>query len=253
MKPKQFIHAVQRERKRGSGMETEQIRILIIEDEVNIARVLQLELEHEGYFTEIAFDGKNGLTRATEGEWDLILLDIMLPGLNGIEVLRRYRRHHQQTPVLLLTARDSLPDKVTGLDQGANDYITKPFEMEEVLARIRANLRYRKTSRQENQSPSMQVGELYLNRKTRIVRRGERNIDLTPREFDLLSYLMQNAGQVLEREQIIQEVWGFDFVGDTNVVDVYIRYLRQKIDKHEPAPMIHTVRGVGYTLREQER
>lgn len=234
-------------------METDQIRILIIEDEVNIARVLQLELEHEGYLTEIAGDGKDGLTRATAGEWDLILLDIMLPGLNGIEVLRRYRRHDQQTPVLLLTARDSLPDKVTGLDQGADDYITKPFEMEEVLARIRANLRHRKTSRQENNSPCIQVGELYLNRKTRIVRRGERSIDLTPREFDLLTYMMRHAGQVLEREQIIQEVWGFDFVGDTNVVDVYIRYLRQKIDKHEPVPMIHTVRGVGYTLREHER
>ncbi|MBA4602230.1 response regulator transcription factor [Thermoactinomyces mirandus] len=231
-------------------MGADQVRILIIEDEINIARVLQLELEHEGYMAEIAGDGMDGLTRAIAGGWDLILLDIMLPALNGIEVLRRFRRQDQQTPVLLLTARDSIPDKVTGLDQGANDYITKPFEMVEVLARIRANLRYRKGSHEEDASRPLQVGDLYLDPKTRHVRRGEWDIRLTPREFDLLTYLMRHAGQVLEREQIIQEVWGFDFAGDTNIVDVYIRYLRQKIDKHVPAPMIHTVRGVGYTLRE---
>jgi two-component system OmpR family response regulator len=232
-------------------MKEDQIRILIIEDEANIARVLQLELEHEGYQAEISGDGLDGLNRASAGEWDLILLDIMLPGLNGIEVLRRLRRQDRQTPVLLLTARDSIPDKVTGLDQGANDYITKPFEMEEVLARIRANLRFR---RGPNGSHSaLRVGDLHLNPKTREVKRGEQDIHLTPREFELLTYLMRHAGQVLEREQIIQEVWGFDFVGETNVVDVYIRYLRQKIDKHAPAPLIHTVRGVGYTLREQNR
>lgn len=233
-------------------MAEDPVRILIIEDEVNIARVLQLELEHEGYTAEIASDGVDGLARATAGGWDLILLDIMLPGLNGIEVLRRIRRQDEQIPILILTARDSIPDKVTGLDQGANDYITKPFEMEEVLARIRANLRYRMSSRKENASRPLQVGDLYLDPKTRRVRRGERNIRLTPREFDLLTYLMRHAGQVLDREQIIQGVWGFDFVGDTNVVDVYIRYLRQKIDKPAPAPLIHTVRGVGYTLREND-
>lgn len=233
-------------------MAADQNRILIIEDEGNIARVLQLELEHEGYAAEIAGDGIDGLARATDEEWDLILLDIMLPGLNGIEVLRRIRRQDEEIPVLLLTARDSIPDKVAGLDQGANDYITKPFEMEEVLARIRANLRYRNASREKNTSRPLRVGDLYLDPKTRQVRRGERKIRLTPREFDLLTYLMRNAGQVLEREQIIQDVWGFDYAGDTNVVDVYIRYLRQKIDKGAPAPLIHTVRGVGYTLREHD-
>lgn len=232
-------------------MTEDQIRILIIEDEANIARVLQLELEHEGYQAEISGDGLDGLNRASAGKWDLILLDIMLPGLNGIEVLRRLRRQDRQTPVLLLTARDSIPDKVTGLDQGANDYITKPFEMEEVLARIRANLRFRRGS--NGSHSALRVGDLHLNPKTREVKRGEQDIHLTPREFELLTYLMRHAGQVLEREQIIQEVWGFDFVGETNVVDVYIRYLRQKIDKHAPAPLIHTVRGVGYTLREQNR
>lgn len=239
-----------KERKAGIGLAADQIRIFIIEDEINIARVLQLELEHEGYSVEIAGDGMDGLTRAAAGGWDLILLDTMLPGLNGIEVLRRFRRQDQQTPVLLLTARDSISDKVTGLDQGANDYITKPFEMEKVLARIRANLRYRKRSHKESASQSLQVGELYLDPRTRHVRRGERKIRLTPREFDLLICLMRHAGQVLEREQIIRKVWGFKYAGDTNVVDVYIRYLRQKIDKYAPFPMIHTVRGVGYTLRE---
>src|SRR5690606_26388735 len=148
--------------------------------------------------------------------------------------LRRIRRQDEEIPVLLLTARDSIPDKVAGLDQGANDYITKPFEMEEGLARIGANLRYRNASREKNTSRPLRVGDLYLDPKTRQVRRGERKIRLTPREFDLLTYLMRHAGQVLEREQIIQDVWGFDYAGDTNVVDVYIRYLRQKIDKGAP-------------------
>lgn len=231
-------------------MAADQTRIFIIEDEINIARVLQLELEHEEYTVEIAGDGMDGLIRATAGGWDLILLDVMLPGLNGIEVLRRFRRKDQQTPVLLLTVCDSIPDKVTGLDQGANDYITNPFEMEEVLARIRANLRYRRRSCKTSASQSLQVGDLFLDPKTRRVQRGERKIRLTPREFDLLIYLMRHAGQVLEREQIIKKVWGFEYAGDTNVVDVYIRYLRQKIDKYSPSHMIHTVRGVGYTLRE---
>lgn len=152
-------------------MAADAIRILIIEDEINIARVLQLELEHEGYAAEIARDGIEGLAKATAGGWDLILLDVMLPGLNGIEVLRRIRRQDEQVPILLLTARDSIPDKVAGLDQGANDYITKPFEMEELLARIRAHLRYRVGNRKDNATRPLQVGDLYLDPKTRLVRR----------------------------------------------------------------------------------
>lgn len=230
------------------------IRILIVEDETNIARVLQLELEHEGYRVEVAYDGVDGLARAEADEWDLILLDVMLPRLNGIEVLRRLRRNDDRTPVLLLTARDTVPDKVMGLDQGANDYITKPFEIEEVLARIRVNLRFSGgRGKLRADDDLLSVGDLTMNLKTREVSRGEKEISLTPREFELLSYLMRHPRQVLEREQIIQEVWGFDYMGDTNVVDVYIRYLRRKIDKHAPAPLIHTVRGVGYTLREKER
>ncbi|MFC4077274.1 response regulator transcription factor [Salinithrix halophila] len=228
-------------------------RILIVEDELKIARLLQLELEHEGYQAEVAHNGVDGLARAEAGGWDLILLDIMIPRLNGIEVLRRFRRKDQWTPVLLLTARDTVPDKVMGLDQGANDYITKPFEIEEVLARVRANLRLAggRNAINEAEGEIFTVGALTMNPKTREVYRGEKEIHLTPREFELLSYLMRHPGQVLEREQIIQEVWGFDYIGDTNVVDVYIRYLRQKIDKHASVPLIHTVRGVGYTLREK--
>ncbi|PTM51334.1 response regulator transcription factor [Desmospora activa] len=229
-------------------------RILIVEDEVNIARVLQLELEYEGYQVEVAYDGVDGLARAEAVEWDLIMLDIMLPRLNGIEVLRRFRRIDERTPVLLLTARDTVPDKVMGLDQGANDYITKPFEIEEVLARIRVNLRFSGgRSEKETDDDLLSVGDLTLNIKTREVYRGRREVRLTPREFELLHYLMRHPRQVLEREQIIQEVWGFDYMGDTNVVDVYIRYLRQKIDKQASTPLIHTVRGVGYTLREIDR
>ncbi len=184
-------------------------RILIIEDEVNIARVLQLELEHEGYKAEVSSDGVSGLERAQAGDWDLILLDIMLPRLNGIEVLRRFRRGTKQTPVLLLTARDTVSDKVMGLDQGANDYITKPFEIEEVLARIRANLRFQRGDGKEKKEEGiLKVGDLSLNPKTREVKRGEREIQLTPREYDLLIYLMRHPAQVLEREQIIQEVLG---------------------------------------------
>ncbi len=227
-------------------------QILIVEDEIKIARVLQLELEYDGYRAEIAHDGVQGMEMATAGGWDLILLDIMLPRLNGIEVLRRFRRKNEQTPVLLLTARDTVLDKVMGLDQGANDYITKPFEIEEVLARIRANLRF-SSKKGEVEEDRLTVADLTLNPKTREVRRGEKEVHLTPREFDLLYYLMRHSGQVLDREQIIQGVWGFDYMGDTNVVDVYIRYLRQKIDKGESSPLIQTVRGVGYTLREKDR
>ncbi|MGZ9814592.1 response regulator transcription factor [Peribacillus simplex] len=226
-------------------------RILIIEDEEKIARVLQLELNHEGYQTESAFTGKTGLERAVAEEWDLILLDVMLPELNGIEVLRRYRKKNGSTPVILLTARDAVPDKVNGLDHGANDYVTKPFEIEELLARIRACFRTNvRESHSGGEVDELKIHDLKLNLGTRDIHRKGKRIELTSREFDLLVYLLQNKNQVLSREQILTHVWGFDFAGDTNVVDVYIRYLRKKIDYPFELQLIHTYRGVGYSLKE---
>jgi len=222
--------------------------ILIIEDERKIARFLKLELEYEGYEAEIAEDGVAGLEAYTGGSWDIVLLDVMLPRLNGMEVLRRIRLSGSAVPVILLTARDSLPDKVSGLDSGANDYITKPFAIEELLARIRACLRMTQMLKMDNEL--LTIADLSVNEKTRVVKRGATEIELTPREFDLLVYLMKHVNQVLHREQLLSQVWGFDYFGDTNVVDVYIRYLRKKLDYPFDTPLIHTVRGIGYVLKE---
>lgn len=200
--------------------------ILIVEDEEKIARVLQLELEYEGYSVTIKQNGTEGLDAAAEGGYSLVLLDVMLPGLSGLEVLRRLRKTDSQTPVILLTARDSIPDKVTGLDIGANDYVTKPFEIEELLARIRAALRQNGT-KTEDIGTFLTYDDLRVNEKTREVRRGDKEVELTPREFDLLVYMLKHPQQVLTREQILSSVWGFDYIGDTNVVDVYIRYIRK--------------------------
>jgi two-component system OmpR family response regulator len=209
-------------------------RVLIVEDEDKIARLLQMELSHEGYETGLAANGKEGLDKALSGDWSVILLDIMLPELSGLEVLRRLRQSDSETPVILLTARDATPDKVSGLDLGANDYMTKPFEIEELLARIRACIRNHKTGESavaaEMQPPFLVTGDLSLHPKTREVNRDDQPIELTPKEFELLQYLMENQNHVLSREQIINHVWGYDFLGETNVVDVYIRYLRKKID-----------------------
>ncbi|MBL4968214.1 response regulator transcription factor [Bacillus halotolerans] len=222
--------------------------ILIVEDEEKIARVLQLELEYEGYSVTIKHNGSEGLNAATEGSYSLLLLDVMLPGLSGLEVLRRLRKTDQETPVILLTARDSVPDKVTGLDIGANDYVTKPFEIEELLARIRAALR-QTGSKTEGIGTFLTYDDLQVNEKTREVRRGDKEVELTPREFDLLVYMLKHPQQVLTREQILSSVWGFDYIGDTNVVDVYIRYIRKKLDYPYEKQLIHTVRGVGYTIK----
>ncbi|WP_174615726.1 response regulator transcription factor [Virgibacillus ihumii] len=222
--------------------------ILIVEDEQKLSRVLQLELEYENYITEIADNGKDALNKLEKSQWDLVLLDIMLPELSGMEVLRRFRRSNQTTPIILLTARDQVHDKVSGLDLGANDYMTKPFQIEELLARIRVHLRQRTTIEQNGEQLS--VGDLMVDIGTREVSRSGKQIELTPREFDLLIYLLKNKNQVLTRDQLIEHVWGFDYYGDTNVVDVYIRYLRQKIDKEFDRAYIQTVRGVGYTIKE---
>ncbi|WP_057767695.1 response regulator transcription factor [Cytobacillus praedii] len=224
--------------------------ILVVEDEEKIARLLEIELEYEGYTVTKAMDGLDALALCRKQDWDLILLDVMLPGLSGIELLRRIRAHDSHTPVLLLTAKSSVEDKVSGLDLGANDYITKPFQIEELLARVRAALRFKRKEQIEDETDWLTLADLKLNEKTREVVRGEDAIELTPREFDLLVYFMHNKRQVLNRDQIIEAVWGYDFLGDTNVVDVYIRYVRKKIDAINKPTLIHTIRGVGYVLKE---
>ncbi|MFB6364586.1 response regulator transcription factor [Paenibacillus elgii] len=224
--------------------------ILVIEDEEHIARVLTLELEHEGYKVETAHDGREGARLATSKSWSLILLDVMLPEWNGLEVLRRIRQVNAEVPVILLTARDATPDIVSGFDQGANDYITKPFVIEELLARVRNLIGL--TNRQKPDNDTLSAADLAVDLKARKVTRGGNPIELTPKEFDLLQYLIQHKGHILTREQIISDVWGYDFVGDTNIVDVYIRYLRQKIDKGYQPKLIKTARGVGYELTDPE-
>ncbi|MGJ7919056.1 response regulator transcription factor [Neobacillus sp. LXY-4] len=229
----------------------EKPKILIIEDEEKIARVLELELTYEGYEIRKSFDGLEGFRLYQEQSWDVILLDVMLPGISGIELLRRIRSNDSRTPVILLTAKDSVEDKVSGLDFGANDYVTKPFQIEELLARIRACLRVKyPSSVVESNQNWLTVADLKLSEITHEVIRKENKIDLTPREFDLLAFLMKHPRQVLNREQLLNGVWGYDYFGDTNIVDVYIRYLRNKIDKPYHTSLIHTVRGVGYVIKD---
>lgn len=224
--------------------------ILIVEDEEKILRLLELELEYEGYRVMKANNGIDALELYRGHSWDLILLDIMIPGISGIELLRRIRSNDSHTPVILLTAKGSVEDKVSGLDLGANDYITKPFQIEELLARIRATLRTNHYQAKPSEVEWLEVADLRVNEKTREIVRGKEQIDLTPREFDLLVYLMKNTRQVLSRDQILEAVWGYDYLGDTNVVDVYIRYIRKKVDLPQFSPLIQTVRGVGYVLKE---
>ena len=222
-------------------------KILLVEDEPNIARFVELELSHEGYEVTKAEDGREGLKLAEAGGFDLMLLDIMLPGLNGLEVLRRLRKS-SDLPVIMLTARDAVMDKVTGLDMGADDYITKPFSIEELLARIRSALR--KQKRQEEQQ--LRFGPLVMDIPRHTVTVSGEGLELTGREFSLLQALMENEGIVLSRETLMDRVWGYDYVGETNLVDVYIRYLRAKIAERTDRRLIQTVRGVGYVLREEE-
>ncbi len=221
-------------------------RILIVEDEIKIARFVELELKYEGYEVEQAQDGRVGLQKALEGNFDLIILDIMLPSLNGIEVLRRLRQN-SEVPVIMLTAKDDIMDKVMGLDNGADDYMTKPFAIEELLARIRVALKRKKV--EAAPSKTLQLEKLYVDLEKYTVSYGGNVIDLTKREFDLLKYLLENKNIVLTREKILETVWGFDYFGDTNVVDVYIRYLRSKIDDKYCKKFIHTIRGVGYMIK----
>lgn len=223
-------------------------RILIIEDEVKIARFLELELSHEGYLVEREHDGRTGLERARSGKFDLILLDVMLPSLNGMEVLRRLRQT-LQTPVIMLTAKDDVTDIVMGLDIGADDYLTKPFAIEELLARIRVTLKQQQVT--SPRSESIILGELKIDLAEHAVSYKTEIIELTKREYDLLKYLAENEKIVLSRERIMENVWGYDYDGDTNAVDVYIRFLRSKIDDKYGIKLIHTVRGVGYILKHE--
>ena len=223
-------------------------KILLVEDEEKLARFVELELTHEGYQVEKAFDGRTGLELAEKGGFDLLLLDIMLPGLNGLEVLRRLRKEGSSVPVIMLTARDAVMDKVTGLDMGADDYVTKPFSIEELLARIRAALR--KQTVQKKEDSLLSCADLTVDVSRHRVTRGGKEIELTGREFSLLQFFMENKTIVLSRDQLLEKVWGYDYLGETNVVDVYVRYLRGKIDEGFEPKLLQTVRGVGYVLRD---
>ncbi|WP_411677342.1 response regulator transcription factor [Caproicibacter sp.] len=227
-----------------------QNKVLIIDDDRNSVRFLQLELEHEGYLVEKEYDGLRGLQRATQENFDLILLDIMLPGLDGMEVLQKFRRV-SETPVIMLTAKDAVSDKVLGLDGGADDYLTKPFAIEELLARMRAALK-KNGAADGDRKKTLSIGQLSLDRSTREVSYAGQPIQLTKREFDLLCYLMENHDIVCSRDKLMEKVWEYDFSGETNLVDVYIRYLRNKIDYRFHLELIRTIRGVGYIIKTYE-
>ena len=219
-------------------------RILIVEDERKIARFLELELQHEGYEVDTAGDGRTGLEKALTWKPDLMILDLMLPELSGIEVCRRLR-HESDLPIIMLTAKDDVSDKVMGLDMGADDYMTKPFAIEELLARIRVGLKKRRASAAPA-SNTITAGKLCLDPAKYTVTWDDQPLSLTKKEFDLLKYLMEHKGQAVTRDALLSDVWGYDYAGDTNVVDVYIRYLRHKIDEPFGVKTIHTIRAVGY-------
>lgn len=220
-------------------------RILIVEDEKKIARFLELELQHEGYEVAIAGDGRTGLEKALSWQPDLMILDLMLPELSGIEVCRRLR-HESDVPIIMLTAKDDVSDKVMGLDMGADDYMTKPFAIEELLARIRVGLKKRRIGDAPSVATCLIAGGLRLDPGSYTVTFDGKPLSLTKKEFDLLHYLMAHKGQAVTRDTLLSDVWGYDYAGDTNVVDVYIRYLRHKIDDPLGIKTIHTIRAVGY-------
>lgn len=233
-------------------------KILIIEDEKNLLRFLELELRHEGYETFSQEDGRKGLKLALECDWDVILLDLMLPSMNGIEVCRRIRQE-KNTPIIMMTARDSVMDRVIGLDQGADDYIAKPFAIEELLARLRSVLRRVDYDNKDNVRHSKDVkvlvnGDLTMDLTSREVRRQGVLIELTTREFEILEYFLRHKGEVLTRPAIVKQLWeDIDNPHNTNIVDVYVRYLRNKIDHSKEKSMIETVRGVGYVMEDRGR
>lgn len=221
------------------------MRVLVVEDDAGISRFIHQGLGEAGYAVDLALNGRDGVNYAMAADYDAVVLDVMLPVLDGLSVLRELRRQGLKTPVLLLTALDTVQDRVLGLDAGADDYLVKPFDFTELLARLRALLR-----RPPLQTDVLlKVGSLEMDTAQRVVKRGNRLIDLSPREFSLLEYLMRHSNQVLSRTQIAQHVWNFDYYGDFKVIDVYIGYLRRKLDQNEPFSLIQTVRGVGYCIR----
>ncbi len=220
--------------------------ILVIEDETNIAQFLERGLIYEGFRVDVAYDGQSGLAIARDNPPDLVILDWMLPGLDGLEVCRRLRTA-STVPILMLTAKDTVPDRVTGLDAGADDYLVKPFAFDELMARVRALLRRSVTV----SGPEMlRFSDLTLDTGTHRATRDNRPIDLTAKEYELLELFMRNPRQVLTRDVIFDRVWGYDFGGESNIIEVYVRYLRQKTEDESESRLIHTVRGVGYVLRE---
>ena len=221
------------------------MRILVVEDEKKVSNFLRQALEEEHYAVDQAFDGEAGMTLSESYDYDLMILDLMLPKKSGMNLLQEIRKMRCKTPVLVLTAKDAVGDKVKALDSGGDDYLTKPFSIEEFLARVRALLRRGKP----DQGESLQIVDLALHPSTREVYRGKRRIELTNKEYALLEYFMRNVGRVLTRSMIAEHVWNIDFDTETNVIDVYVTYLRNKIDKGETPKLIHTVRGVGYVMR----
>ncbi|MCI8979932.1 MAG: response regulator transcription factor [Clostridia bacterium] len=221
------------------------MRILVVEDEKSLNRVITKRLESEGYSVDSCFDGEEALHFASVGEFDAVVMDIMMPKINGIEVVKRLRDRNDKTPVIFLTAKDSVSDRVTGLDAGAEDYLVKPFAFEELLARIRVMTRKAAGSA----TNVFTISDLTLDTVSKTVVRGDKNTNLSAKEYEILEYMILNQGIVLSREKIENHVWNFDYSGGTNVVDVYIRYLRKKIDDEYEEKLIHTVRGMGYVLR----
>ncbi len=224
------------------------MKILLVEDEARLATAVRRVLDDEGYATDWAADGADGLRRAENGEYDVILLDVMLPSYDGYEIARRLRTDGSTVPILMLTARDGIQDRVRGLDAGADDYLVKPFALAELLARVRALGRRAKMGA-ASESPVLTVADLELDLRSREARRGPRRIELTAREFALLETLMRHPGQVMSRSQLLDSVWSYDAVTESNVVDIYIHYLRNKIDKGFDRKLIRTVRGMGYAIR----
>lgn len=223
-------------------------RILLVEDDTKLGGFIEEELILEGYQVTIAHNGLDGLTIARNLQPDLLILDWMLPGISGLDLCLRLRSTGIQVPIIMLTAKDEIPDRVAGLNAGADDYVTKPFSIEELLARVKARLR-----RIQPEDPdAFEFEDLTLNRLTREVYRNTKLIELTAKEFDLLEYLLRHSRQVMTRDQIIEKVWGYDFMGESNIIEVYIRALRLKLEVKNPKRLLHTVRGVGYVLREYD-
>ena len=223
-------------------------RILLVEDDPKLAKFIESELTLEGYHVTVTLNGLDGLMIARTAEPDLLILDWMLPGVSGLDICLRLRSTGVQVPIIMLTAKDEVPDRVTGLNAGADDYVTKPFSMEELLARVKARLR----RTQPNDLDQLEFEDLILNCLTREVYRGSQLIELTAKEFDLLEFLLRNPRQVITRDRILEKVWGYDFMGESNIIEVYIRALRIKLEASNSKRLLHTVRGVGYVLREQK-